>query len=154
MTWNLDVYILAAWRAAKCSDELWISYFGEKHMLYYRCSDWNFCCHITWHETWICKSCDMTSCDVLWRALNFVLLWKICVVLQICHNWNILSLHCMTWNVDAYICVIWRAVKCHGVLWRALNFVLRWRVYVVSYLTQFNSWMIEIPHYKTLFIFY
>jgi hypothetical protein len=41
MTWNVYMYIRAAWWTATCHDELCISYGGEKYFLYYRCNERN-----------------------------------------------------------------------------------------------------------------
>jgi hypothetical protein len=118
-------------RVATCSDELWISYCGEKCMLYYRCNDGNIfsSLYMTSNvDVYICAVWRaVTNHGVLWQALNLVLRWRVYVGLLVTYNEIcFITLHDLKRG-----CVHSCGMTSCDVLWGVLNFVLLWKIYVV-----------------------
>jgi hypothetical protein len=100
-----------------CCDELWISYYAEKYMLYYRCNDWH-----------------LLSSHYMTFNFNFLLT----------HSHESVVISVKTWNVDVYILAAWRAATKRDVLWRAVNFVLRQKIYIVLQMKYFVTWNVDV----------
>jgi hypothetical protein len=63
------VYIHAAWRAAKCRNELYFLYCSKNICIITEVIKEIFCRHIIWSVTHRCFYCGTTSYDVLRRAV-------------------------------------------------------------------------------------
>jgi hypothetical protein len=117
------------WCVATCFNKLWVSYYGEKYMFYYRCNDWIFFRHNIWLETWMCTFVKITSCDVPWCTVTSfkfrIVVKNIYCITDVMIEIFIVTSQYMTWNVVVYIRATWRATTCRDLMWRALNLVMR-----------------------------